>query len=70
MPLVVAPVGRPLTVKRILTDDKTKKHLESLGITIDSTLSIVSQSGGSVICQVKDGRLALDKNMATKIFVA
>ena len=70
MPLVVAPIGKSLTVKRILTDDKTKKHLESLGITIGSTLSIISASGGSVICLVKDGRLALDKNLATKIFVA
>ena len=70
MPLVVAPIGKSLTVKRILTDDKTKKHLESLGITLGSTLSIISASGGSVICLVKDGRLALDKNLATKIFVA
>lgn len=70
MPIVVAPIGKSLTVKRILTDDKTKKHLESLGITIGSTLSIISASGGSVICLVKDGRLALDKNLATKIFVA
>lgn len=70
MPIVVAPIGKNLTVKRILTDDKTKKHLESLGITIGSTLSIISASGGSVICLVKDGRLALDKNLATKIFVA
>lgn len=70
MPIVVAPIGKSLTVKRILTDDKTKKHLESLGITIGSTLSIISASGGSVICLVKDGRLALDNNLATKIFVA
>ena len=70
MPIDVAPIGKNLTVKRILTDDKTKKHLESLGITIGSTLSIISASGGSVICLVKDGRLALDKNLATKIFVA
>ena len=41
-----------------------------MGITIDSTISIISQSGGSVICLIKDGRLALDKEMATKILVA
>ncbi len=70
MPLVFAPIGRELRIVRILTDDKTKKHLESLGITIDSNISIISQSGGSVICHIKDGRLALDKEMATKILVA
>ena len=70
MPLVMAPTGKDLRIVRILTDDKTKKHLESLGITIDSTISLISVSGGSVICLIKDGRLALDKEMATKILVA
>ena len=70
MPLVMAPTGRDLKIVRILTDDKTKKHLESLGITIDSTLSLISVSGGSVICLIKDGRLALDKEMARKILVS
>lgn len=70
MPLVMAPTGRDLKIVRILTDDKTKKHLESLGITIDSTISLISVSGGSVICLIKDGRLALDKEMARKILVS
>lgn len=63
-------MGRDLKIVRILTDDKTKKHLESLGITIDSTISLISVSGGSVICLIKGGRLALDKEMARKILVA
>lgn len=70
MPLVMAPTGRDLKIVRIFTDDKTKKHLESLGITIDSTISLISVSGGSVICLIKDGRLALDKEMARKILVS
>lgn len=69
MPIVVAPIGKPLRVIKVLTDERTKKHLESLGITIDSQLSILSESGGSIILLVKDGRLALDKNLATKILV-
>lgn len=70
MPLVIAPTDQELTVIRIATDEKTKKHLESLGITINSKITILSQSGGNTICIVKDGRLALDKDFATKIFVA
>jgi len=70
MPLIVAPIGRELRIVRILTDEKTKKHLESLGITLSSKISILSQSGGSVICMIKDGRLALDRVLATKILVA
>ena len=70
MPLIFAPIGRELRIVKILTDEKIKKHLESLGITIDSNISIISQSGGSVICHIKDGRLALDKEMARKILVS
>lgn len=70
MPLVLAPTDVDLKVIKILVDDKAKKHLESLGITINSTIKLVSASGGNVICIVKDGRLALDKSIATKILVA
>ncbi len=70
MPLVIAPLNKELRVIKILTDEKTKKHLASLGITIDSKLTVLSQSGGSSILIVKDGRLALDRNIATKILVA
>lgn len=69
MPLVMAPTDTVLRVLKILTDERTKKHLESLGITVDSELSVLARSGGSTICMIKDGRLALDSNIATKILV-
>lgn len=69
MPMVVAPEGKSLRVIKVLADEKTKKHLENLGIMVNAMLTILSVSNGSVICQVKDGRLALDKQIATKIFV-
>ena len=69
MPLPIAPSGEELTVKKILTDEKSKRHFENLGITIGSKISIVSQVGGSVILKVREGRLALDKTQAMKILV-
>ena len=70
MLIVLAPLDQDLKVVKILADEKTKKHLESLGITINSTIKVLSKSGGNVICIVKDGRLALDSNLSTKILVA
>ena len=49
--------------------NKVKKHLESLGITINSIITILSSDGGNVIILVKEGRLALDKVIANTIFV-
>ena len=70
MPLVMAPLNTDLKIVKILVDDKLKKHLESLGITINSMIRVVSCSNGNCIIQIKDGRLAIDRNVATKILVA
>ena len=70
MPLTLAPQSQNLRVIKVLADEKTKKHLESLGITVNSTLTVMARSGGSIIIVVKEGRLALDRDIATKILVA
>ena len=70
MPIVIAPQNRALKIVRIAADDKTKKHLENLGINVGGSLTVLSSSGGSVVVVVKDGRIALDRNLSTKIFVA
>lgn len=69
MPIVIAPKNVDLQVARIAADDKTKKHLESLGITVNGTVSVISSSGGSVVCKIKDSKIALDSGLSTKIFV-
>ena len=70
MPLTIAPLNTLLRVIKVLTDEKTKKHLSSLGITVDSTLKILSESSGNPILEIKDGRIVIDRNIALKIIVA
>ncbi len=70
MPLILAPVGQEVRIVKIVADEKTRKHLANLGLLADGTVTVLSSSGGSVVCMVKDGRLALDKNVAAHIFVA
>ena len=70
MPIVFAPLNVDLRIVRVLVDDKTKKHLESLGITVNGSIMVLSSSGGSVVCKIKDGKIALDSKLSTKIFVA
>ena len=48
MPIVLAPTNQQLRIVRIAADDKLKKHLESLGITLDGEITVLSSSGGSV----------------------
>ena len=70
MPIVLAPINQNLKVVRIAADEKVKKHLESLGITVNGELTVLSSSGSTVVIKIKDGRIALDSNLSTKIFVA
>lgn len=69
MPLVIAPIGKTLQVTKIAVDDKTKKHFESLGLIVGCQLCVLSNNKGSLICLIKDYRLALDKYVASKIYV-
>ncbi len=70
MPLILAPIGREVKIVKIVADEKTKKHLVNLGILVGGTVTVLSASGGSTVCRVKEGRLALDKNVAAHIYVA
>lgn len=70
MPIVFAPLDKPLKIVRITADDKTKKHLESLGIVLNGEIIVLSTSGKTVMVKIKDGRIALDSDLSTKIFVA
>lgn len=70
MPLILAPTGREMKIVKIIADEKTKKHLANLGVMVQSEITVLSSSGGSAVCVVKDGRLALDRNIASRIFVA
>lgn len=70
MPLAIAPVNTKLTIVRILTEEKVRRHLENLGITINSGIQVIAHNSGNVICIVKEGRIALDGDISKKILVA
>ena len=70
MPIGLAPLNTEMKVVKILVDEKTKKHLESLGILVNSLITVISSVNGGVVIAVKEGRLALDRSIASKILVA
>ena len=70
MPLVLAPVGQEMKIVKIAADERPKKHLSDIGVIENGAITVISSAGGSAVCIVKDGRLALDKNVAAHIFVS
>lgn len=70
MPIAFAPSGKELEIKKVGADEKVKKHLREMGISVGSKVTLISSSGGNVIVALKEGRLCLDKTLAGKILVA
>ena len=69
MPLTLADAGVENIIKKIGGKPEVKQHLENLGFVVGGTVSIVSSIGGNLIVNVKDSRVAISKEMASKIMV-
>ena len=69
MPLTMAKVGEPNTIKRIGGREETKKFLENLGFVTGGVVTVVSEISGNMILNVKDSRVALGKDMANKTMI-
>lgn len=69
MPLTMAEVGRKFTVKRIGGTSKIATFLEGLGLVPGTEVSVVSKNTGGVILNVKESRVALGRDMASKVLV-
>lgn len=67
MPLTMAATGEALVIRKISGKDEVRRHLAELGFVVGETVTVVTQLGGSLIIQVKESRIALDKTMANRI---
>ena len=50
--------------------EEVRKFLENLGFEDCTVVTVVSSLGGNMILKVKDSRVALGRDMASKIQVA
>ncbi len=69
MPLSMVSSGEPMEIKRIGGKTEVRKFLESLGFVAGGIVTVVSDIGGNVIVNVKDSRVAIGRDMASKIMV-
>jgi len=69
MPLVLADAGEEQVIKKIGGSDEVKHHLENLGFTVGSTVTVVNSLAGNIIVKVKESRVAINEDMARKIMV-
>ena len=69
MPLTMLNTGETNTIKRVGGKEETKRFLENLGFVAGGNVTVVSETGGNLIVNIKDSRVAIGKDMANKIIV-
>ena len=62
-------IGTNYTVTSIMTDQKVKKFLSTLGLIEGSDITLISKLGTNYILNVRDSRYAVDTSLASKIHV-
>lgn len=69
MPLLMADPGKANVIRRIGGMEKTKQFLKSLGFVVGGDVTVISQIDGNLIVKVKESRVAINKDLAGKIFI-
>lgn len=69
MPLTMLNAGETNTIKKVGGKEETKHFLETLGFVTGGNVTVVSVTGGNLIVNVKDARVAIGRDMANKIMV-
>ncbi len=65
MPLTLASIGEVNTIRKVGGNEETRRFLENLG----SEITVLSTISGNVIVNIKDSRVAINKEMARHIMV-
>jgi len=69
MPLVFMQENESNIIRRVGGNKETKLHLEKLGFVAGATVTVISHLSGNLIVNIKDTRIALSSELASKILV-
>ena len=67
MPLILADTGEETIIKRVGGSPDMKKHLEDMGFVAGGAVTVMNTIGGNLIVKIKETRVAISKEMASKI---
>lgn len=69
MPLTMARTGEINVIRKVGGKEETRRFLENLGFVTGGNVTVVSEIGGNMIVNVKESRVAINKDMANKIMI-
>ena len=69
MPLSMAHAGERNVIKKVGGRAETRKFLEDLGFVVGGAVTVISETGGNIIVNIKESRVAIGKDMANRIMI-
>ena len=69
MPLTLAAVGEENIIRKGGGNPEVRAHLENLGFVSGGNVTVITTMGGNLIVNVKESRVAISKEMASKIMI-
>lgn len=69
MPLTLVTLGEEMMIRKVGGNPEARAHLEDLGFVPGGNVTVISTMGGNLIVNVKESRVAISKEMASKIMV-
>lgn len=69
MPLSMVCAGESNVIRKVGGREETRRFLENLGFVVGGAVTVISETGGNIIVNVKESRVAIGKDMANRIMV-
>ena len=69
MPLIMVNTAEKNIIRKVGGSGETRRFLENLGFVAGTEIEVLSAIGGNVIVNIKDSRVAINKDMARHIMV-
>lgn len=69
MPLTMANTGEKNIIKKVGGKTEVRQFLENLGFVPGASVIVVSENKGNVIVNIKESRVAINREMASKIMI-
>jgi len=65
----MAVAGETNLIKKVGGKAETKQFLESLGFVAGGAVTVIAEIAGNVIVKIKNSRVAISREMASKILI-
>jgi len=69
MPLTMAKAGEQNSIKKVGGREETRQFLKNLGFVPGAPITVITKISGNVIVSIKESRVAINSEMASKIMV-